>query len=263
MQGSLLCVGLDPLPDLFPPEIAGRQHAIFEFNCAIVRATAPYACAFKPQIAHYAALAAENELARSIAWIQQNYPQHLVILDAKRGDIGSTARLYVVESFDRYQADAVTLNPYLGTDALSPFLERADRGCFVLCRTSNPDSCDFQLAGEPPLYAQVAQAAADRWNQHGNAGLVVGTNWPEAMRTVRVVAPNLPVLAPGIGAQAGDLEGTLRHGLNAEGTGLIINASRSICYASAAPDFAEAAAAQAKALHEQIGTIRSDVMAQH
>lgn len=256
LNQSLLCVGLDPLPHLFPASLAQSDHPILDFNKAIIKATADYACAFKPQIAHYAALGAEDQLQQTIQWLGSVYPQHLIILDAKRGDIDSTASLYATEAFDRYGADALTVNPYLGGDALMPFLQRSDRGCFILCRTSNAGSSDFQLQGQPPLYLQVAKAAAERWNDLQNVGLVVGATWPDDLQEVRKIAPLMPLLTPGVGAQKADLEKVLSQGLNAEGTGLIINASRSILYASSGANFAEAAGMEAASLWQKINDIR-------
>lgn len=256
VNNSLLCVGLDPLLDRLPTPFRQSKHNVFAFNRAIIDATAPYSCAFKPQIAHYAALGIEDQLELTIDWIRTTWPQHLIILDAKRGDIGSTAELYAQEVFCRYNADAVTLNPYFGGDALLPFLSYADRGCFILCRTSNPGSLEIQQQGEPPLYLQIASAAANRWNDNCNAALVVGATWPEELGKVRQEAPELPILVPGIGAQQGDLRAVLQQGLNQAGTGLLISASRSLLYASSDADFAEAAGAQAKIVHQHINALR-------
>lgn len=257
LNQSLLCVGLDPLPELFPAPWTGRTKRISDFNKAIIDATAACACAFKLQIAHYAALAAEDQLVESIQWLKARYPKHIVILDAKRGDIDSTASLYAREVFERYDADAVTLNPYLGGDSLQPFLDYADRGCFILCRTSNPASDDFQMIGEPPLYLQVAERAATEWNQHNNVGLVAGATYPKDIGRIRKVAPALPVLAPGVGTQQGDLAETVRQGLNEQRTGLLINASRTISYASTESDFARAAEAAAQSLYADINAIKN------
>ena len=256
VNNSLLCVGIDPLLDRLPTSLQPSKHNVFAFSKAIINATAPYCCAFKPQIAHYAAFGIEDQLELTIDWIRTTWPQHLIILDAKRGDIGSTAELYAQEVFCRYNADAVTLNPYFGGDALMPFLSYADRGCFILCRTSNPGSLEIQQHGEPPLYLQIAHAITSRWNNNGNAALVVGATWPEELGKVRQEAPELPILVPGIGAQQGDLQAVLRQGLNQAGTGLLINASRSLLYASSGTDFAEAAGIQAKILHQHINTLR-------
>jgi len=200
-------------------------------------------CCFKPQIAHFAALRAEGALERLIAHIHDAHPGVPVILDAKRGDIGSTAQQYASEAFDRYRADAVTLNPYLGKDSIQPFLDRADKGVILLCRTSNPGGADFQNldCGGLPLYLRVAQTIARDWNGNGNCALVTGATWPEELGQVRARVGNMPLLVPGIGAQGGDIEAVMRHGSTGDGNGLMISSSRAILYASSGDDFAEAA----------------------
>ena len=261
---SLLCIGIDPEPGRYPAGLADDPDRVFAFGKAIVDATAEFVCAFKPQIAHFAAQGAEDALERLIAHIHAAHPGIPVILDAKRGDIGSTARHYAAEAFDRYRADAVTANPYLGSDSLAPYLERADRGVVVLCRTSNPGAADLQdllvadaSGGTRPLYQRVAEKAARDWNANGNLALVVGATWPTQLGEVRaIVGPSMPLLVPGIGAQGGDLDAVLRQGLNAEGTGLIISSSRAILYASSAADFAEAAARQARDTRDAINRYR-------
>lgn len=263
-SGSLLCVGLDPEPGRYPSPLADDPDRVFTFCRAIVDATAPYACAFKPQIAHFAAQGAEGALKRLIAHIHAAHPGIPVILDTKRGDIGSTARHYAAEAFERFRADAVTANPYLGGDSLVPYLERADRGVVVLCRTSNPGAADLQdlpVAGSDgsirPLYQRVAEKAARDWNDLGNLALVVGATWPEQLGEVRaIVGPSMPLLVPGIGAQGGDLEAVLKHGLNAERSGLVISSSRAILHASGSDDFAEAAARAARATRDAINRWR-------
>ncbi|MBS3958395.1 MAG: orotidine-5'-phosphate decarboxylase [Xanthomonadaceae bacterium] len=263
-SGSLLCVGLDPEPGRYPSPLADDPDRAFAFCRAIVDATAPYACAFKPQIAHFAAQGAEGALERLIAHIHAAHPGIPVILDAKRGDIGSTARHYAAEAFERFHADAVTVNPYLGGDSLAPYLERADRGVVVLCRTSNPGAADLQdlpVAGSDgsirPLYQRVAEKAARDWNGHGNLALVVGATWPEQLGEVRaIVGGDVPLLVPGIGAQGGDLEAVLKHGLNAERSGLIISSSRAILHAGSGNDFAEAAARAARETRDAINRRR-------
>ncbi len=255
---TLVCVGLDPDPQRLPRSLAGDDDAIASFLIAIVDATADYACAFKPQIAHFAASAAESALATVIGHIQQRHPDVPVILDAKRGDIGSTAAHYSTEAFARYGADAVTVNPYLGGDTLQPFLQDKDRGVIVLCRTSNPGSGDFQslLCDGVPVYLHVARRAAEQWNDNGNCALVVGATWPQELGKVRALAPQLPLLVPGIGAQGGDLNAVMANGVDASGAGLMINASRSIVYASSDDDFATAAAAAARQLRDAINDLR-------
>ena len=260
---SLVCVGLDPEPAKFPARFGSDPDAVFAFCRAIVDATAGHACAFKPQIAHFAALGAEDALTRLIAHIHAAHPGSPVILDAKRGDIGSTARHYAAEAFDRYAADAVTANPYLGRDSVQPFLDRADRGVVILCRTSNPGAADLQdlpvqAAGgtQRPLYQHVAETIARDWNGHGNCALVVGATWPEQLREVRAIVGDMPFLVPGVGAQGGDVEAVVRNARTADGTGLMVSSSRAILYASQGDDFADAAAAAAQALKEQVNRHR-------
>ncbi len=245
---ALVCVGLDPEPGRLPEPLrqVNSTDAVYAFCTGIVDATAHAAAAFKPQIAHFAAQGGEQVLERVCEYIRQRHPDKLIILDAKRGDIGSTARHYATEAFSRYQADAVTLSPYMGFDSITPFLERPDRGVFLLCRTSNAGGADLQdlpLNNGRRLYEQVAHLAASAWNEHQNIGLVVGATVPEDLAAVRVQAPALPILVPGIGAQGGDLRAVLKAGRTPSG-GLFINASRSIIYASEGGDW-QAAAQQA------------------
>jgi len=255
---SLVCVGLDPEPAKFPAHLRDAPDAVFAFCAAIVDATADLACAFKPQIAHFAALRAEDTLERLIAHIHAKHPGVPVILDAKRGDIGSTAQHYSTEAFERYRADAVTLNPYLGRDSIQPFLDHADKGVILLCRTSNPGGADFQAldCGGQPLYLRVAETIAHDWNANGNCALVTGATWPEELGRVRAMVGNMPLLVPGIGAQGGDVEAVLRHGRTADGTGLLINSSRAILYAGKDERFAEAARAAADDLRLTINRCR-------
>jgi orotidine-5'-phosphate decarboxylase len=257
-SGSLVCVGLDPEPAKFPKSFSGDPDAVFHFCAAIADATAEYACAFKPQIAHFAALRAESALERLIAHLHAEHPGIPVILDAKRGDIGSTAQHYASEAFDRYAADAVTANPYLGRDSVQPFLDRADRGVVILCRTSNPGAGDLQdlLVGDRPLYQHVAEKVAREWNGNGNCALVVGATWPEQLRDVRAIIGDMPILVPGVGAQGGDAEAVVRNAATADGTGLLVSSSRAILYASSGEDFAEAAAKAAKDLRDTIARAR-------
>jgi orotidine-5'-phosphate decarboxylase len=241
--GTQVCVGLDPYPDRFPARFQGDPEAILNFNRAIIDATADLVCCFKPQFAHFAAAAAEDQLKATIAHIKAHHPKVPVILDAKRGDIGSTASMYAREAFEHYRADAVTVNPYMGSDTVLPFAEHADKGVILLCRTSNPSAAEFQnleIDGEP-LYIHVARRAQQHWNQNGNISLVVGATAPGEMDRIRAVAPDLPFLVPGIGAQGGDLAGTVRNGQISPGQGLMINSSRAVLYASNGDDFAEAA----------------------
>lgn len=246
-RASFLCVGLDPALDEFPPHLHEHDDAVFEFCRAIVDATADVVCAFKPQIAHFAALGAEDALRRLIAHIHARHPGVPVILDAKRGDIGSTASHYASEAFDRYGADAATVNPYLGRDSVQPFLDRADRGVVILCRTSNPGSGEFQdlIVDGRPLYQHVARRVAAEWNGNGNCMLVVGATWPKELAQVRALVGTMPFLVPGIGAQGGDVEAVVRNGATPDGGGLVISSSRAILYAGSGRDFADAARAAA------------------
>lgn len=260
---SLVCVGLDPEPARFPAALAGHPDAVFEFCRGIIDATAPFVCSFKPQIAHFAALGQEDALARLIAHVHDAHPGIPVILDSKRGDIGSTARHYATEAFDRYGADAVTANPYLGRDSVQPFIDRAARGVVILCRTSNPGASDLQDltvqsgngAGRP-LYQQVAETIARDWNSNGNCALVVGATWPEQLREVRAIVGDMPFLVPGIGAQGGDVEAVVRNARTKDGTGLVVSSSRAVLYASSGNDFAQAAANAARELRDQINRFR-------
>ena len=255
---SLVCIGLDPEPSRLPASLDGHPDAIFEFCRAIVDATADLVCAFKPQIAHFAAQRAEDALERLIAHIHAKHPGVPVILDAKRGDIGSTAQHYASEAFDRYKADAVTLNPYLGRDSIQPFLDRADKGVILLCRTSNPGGKDFQDldCGGRPLYLHVAETIARDWNANGNCALVTGATWPEELGRVRALVGDMPLLVPGIGAQGGDVEAVLEHGRTAAGTGLMISSSRAILYASPGKDFADASRRAAIDLRDEVNRYR-------
>ncbi|WP_341676242.1 orotidine-5'-phosphate decarboxylase [Niveibacterium sp. SC-1] len=252
---SLLCVGLDPDLAKIPVHLRGRPDAVFEFCRAIVDATAGFACAFKPQIAYFAALRAEEQLEALIAYIHEQHPQVPVILDAKRGDIGATAQQYAREAFERYRADALTVNPYMGFDSVEPYLEFPDKGLIVLCRTSNPGGSDLQnlaVEGGRKLYQHVAELVAGRWNRNGQNALVVGATFPQELADVRSIVGDLPLLVPGIGAQGGDVEATVKAGRTAAGTGLMISSSRAILYASGGEDFAEAAGKVASATRDEI-----------
>jgi orotidine-5'-phosphate decarboxylase len=259
VNDSLLCVGLDPEPERLPAHIAAGPEPIFQFNKAVIDATHDLVCAYKPQFAHYAACAAEDQLARTIEYLHRTYPAVPVILDAKRGDVGSTAERYAIEAFERYGADAVTVNPYLGSDALEPFLRRADKGVIVLCRTSNPGARELQdlAVGGRTLYQRVAELAATRWNARGNCGLVVGATYPRELAEVRAIVGEMPLLVPGVGAQGGDVAQAVRHGQSAGGSGLIISASRSVLYAAGGVEFAARAREAARALREEINRNRN------
>jgi orotidine-5'-phosphate decarboxylase len=255
---SLLCVGLDPEPSKFPGALAGRPDAIFDFCRTIVDATAPYASSFKPQIAYFAAHRAEDQLEQLIGHIHANHPGLPVILDAKRGDIGSTAEQYAREAFERYRADAVTVNPYMGFDSIQPYLQHEGKGVIVLCRTSNPGGSDLQFldTGGRPLYQVVAQLAADKWNASGQLALVVGATFPKEIEVVRGIVGDMPLLIPGIGAQGGDVEATVNAGRTANGTGMLINSSRAIIYAGKGDDFEQAAAKAAMETRDRINAFR-------
>lgn len=255
---SLVCVGLDPEPDRFPAHLGDRDDAIFEFCRAIVDATADVVCAFKPQIAHFAARGGEDALQRLIAHIHDAHPGIPVILDAKRGDIGSTANYYAAEAFDRYRADAVTLNPYLGRDSAQAFLDRADKGVILLCRTSNPGAADLQdlLVDGEPLYLRVASMVAKLWNGNGNCLLVTGATWPDEIARIRARVGAMPLLVPGIGAQGGDVAAVVSNGQDSNGHGLLISSSRAVLYAGSQLDFADAARQAACALRDEINLHR-------
>ena len=254
-NASLLCVGLDPDPARFPAHLRGDASRIFDFCAAVVDATADLVIAFKPQIAYFAAHRAEAQLERLMAHMRSVAPRVPVILDAKRGDIGSTAEQYAIEAFERYGADAVTLSPFMGFDSVQPYLKYHDKGAFLLCRTSNPGGDDLQsqrlasVTGEPLLYEHVARLAQGPWNLNGQLGLVVGATYPAEIERVRCVAPTLPLLIPGVGAQGGDAVATVRAGwraVNGETVApIVVNSSRAILYASAADDFAQAARREA------------------
>lgn len=260
---SLLTVGLDPDPSRFPDELRNRPDAIYTFCREIIDATAPYACAFKPQIAYFAAQAAEDQLARICQYLRSHYPDKFLVLDAKRGDIGSTAMQYAIEAYDRYVADAVTINPYMGSDSIEPYLKWSDRGVFILCRTSNAGGSELQFlhADGEPLYLRVARLAAGAWQelttQPGQIGLVVGATYPAEIAAVRhAVGSDMPLLIPGIGAQGGDIEATVKAGCNASGTGILINSSRAILYASR-DNWQTAAAEAARATRDAINAVRA------
>ena len=257
-NNSLVCVGLDPEPSRFPERFADDDDAVFTFCRDIVDATADLVCCFKPQIAHFAALGAESALQRLIAHIHAHQPGVPVILDAKRGDIGSTAAHYVSEAFDRYGADAVTVNPYLGRDSLQPFLDRADKGVVILCRTSNAGAGDLQDldVGGKPLYQHVADKVAREWNSHGNCLLVTGATYPQQLAEVRAIVGDMPLLVPGIGAQGGDVEAAVRNGQTSDGNGLLISSSRAILYAGNDDDFTNAELAETLSLRDEINLHR-------
>jgi len=255
---SLLCVGLDPDPKLMPDKVG-----VFEFNKAIIDATADLVCAYKPNIAFYEALGNKglDALKQTVKYVPDDIP---VIVDAKRGDIGNTARAYAQALFDNFNFDATTVNPYLGFDSLEPFIQYTNKGILILCRTSNAGAADFQSlrceteGDSRPLFEIVALKASE-WNIHGNIGLVVGATYPEELRLIRNSHPDMPLLIPGIGAQGGDLASVVRYGVNAKGEGAIINSSRGIIYASPGKDFAQAARQAASSLRDQINYYRANL----
>ena len=258
-QGSMLCVGFDPDPQRLPQSLQGKPEGIFEFCREIADATADLVCAFKPQFAYFASQRAEAQLEKLIKHLKDKYPNIPVILDSKRGDIGSTADHYALEAFERYGADAVTVNPYMGFDTIEPYLKHAGKGVIVLCRTSNPGGSDLQFlnvnSGDP-LYLHVAKLASQKWNSSGQISLVVGATFPEEIAKVRAIVGDMPLLIPGIGAQGGDIDATVKAGCitGAPGTGMIINSSRAILYASSGSDFAEAARAVAQSTLDALRT---------
>ena len=264
---SLLCVGLDPDPAKFPAGLKGDASRIYDFCAAIVEATADAVIAFKPQIAYFAAHRAEDQLEKLMRHMKAVAPQVPVILDAKRGDIGSTAEQYAIEAFERYGADAVTLSPFMGWDSVQPYLNYEGKGAFLLCRTSNPGGDDLQnqrlasVDGQPLLYEHVARLAQGPWNLNGQLGLVVGATYPEEIERVRAIAPTLPLLIPGVGAQGGDAVATIRAGYRTQGgatTGpVIVNSSRAVLYASGGADFATAARAEALRTREVLNAAKA------
>ncbi|MBP7916731.1 MAG: orotidine-5'-phosphate decarboxylase [Giesbergeria sp.] len=249
-NNSMLCVGLDPEPARFPAQMQGNPRKIYDFCAAIVDATADVVCAFKPQIAYFAAHGAEDQLERLMQHLRANAPHVPVILDAKRGDIGSTAEQYAKEAFERYGADAVTLSPFMGFDSVAPYLAYPGKGAFLLCRTSNPGGDDLQnqrlasVDGQPLLYEHIAGLVQGPWNKNGQLGLVVGATYPAEIERVRALAPTVPLLIPGVGAQGGDAAATVRAGWRPNGP-IVVNSSRAILYASNGADFAAAARREA------------------
>ena len=254
-NGSLLCVGLDPEPGKFPAGMKGDASKIYDFCAQIVDATADLAISFKPQIAYFAAHRAEGQLEKLMEHMRRNAPHVPVILDAKRGDIGATAEQYAKEAFERYGADAVTLSPFMGFDSVQPYLKYHGKGAFLLCRTSNPGGDDLQnqrlasVEGQPLMYEHIAKLAQGPWNLNGQLGLVVGATYPAEIERVRTLAPTLPLLIPGVGAQGGDAVATIKAGYrqhNGATTGaVIVSSSRAILYASSGADFAQAARQEA------------------
>jgi orotidine-5'-phosphate decarboxylase len=262
-QNSMLCVGLDPDARRYPAHLADQADRAYTFCKAIVDATAPYACAFKPQIAYFAAQGAEPQLERLCAYIRSAYPKHVLVLDSKRGDIGDTAKQYALEAFERYHADAVTVNPYMGFDTITPYLAHAGKGVIVLCRTSNAGGSDFQslsvrnhAGNDELLYERIARLAATQWSDSGQLSLVVGATFPAELAKVRAIVGDMPLLVPGVGAQGGDVQATVTAGSDAAGHGMMINSSRAILYASSGADFARTAAGVAQQTRDAIRAAR-------
>jgi orotidine-5'-phosphate decarboxylase len=258
---SLLCVGLDPDIARFPAHLREHPDGIVEFCKAIIDATADLACAFKPQIAYFAALGAEDQLEAICAYLRERYPHIPLVLDAKRGDIGATAHQYAREAYERYGADAVTVNPYMGFDSVEPYMAWPDRGVIVLCRTSNAGGSDLQFldVGGVPLYQHVARLVAQQWNKNGQCALVVGATFAEDLAQVRRIVGDMPLLVPGIGAQGGDIAATVAAGRTADGAGMMINSSRAILYAQPQgdEDFAQAARRVARETRDAINAHRA------
>ena len=261
-RNTLLCVGLDPDIARLPAHLKGKPGAILEFCSAIVDATADLVCCFKPQIAYFSASRAEEQLEALIAHVHSRHPGVPVILDAKRGDIGSTAEQYAIEAFERYQADAVTINPYLGRDSVAPYLAHRDKGVILLCRTSNPGGSDLQFldVGGERLYERLARLVSDEWNEGGQCGLVVGATFPREIARVRALTGDMPLLVPGIGAQGGDVEATVRAGCDRSGNGLMINSSRAILYAGSGEAYAEASRIVARETRDAINRYRAPAL---
>lgn len=243
---SWLCIGLDPDPELMP------EADVLQFNKAIIEATSDLVCAYKPNLAFYEALGTEGFaiLEKTIGHVPHDIP---VIGDAKRGDIGNTASAYARALFSVLAFDAATVNPYLGFDSIEPFISYHDKGVFILCRTSNKGAADFQdlCTDGLPLYETVAKKA-QQWNIYGNIGLVVGATYPEELKRVRTICPEMPLLIPGIGTQGGDLPSAVSYGVDAQGEKAIINVSRQILYASREKDFAQTARSVAERIRNQI-----------
>lgn len=257
-QNTLLCVGLDPNRSRLPEELASDPDAIYTFCCGIVDATADLVCAFKPQIAYFASEGAEETLLRIIRYIHANHPDIPVILDAKRGDIGSTCEHYAYEAFERFEADCVTLSPYMGEDTIAPYLKYEEKGAFILCRTSNRSGDELQMldVGGERLFERVARLVSEKWNRTGELGLVVGATYPDELAAVRRVAPDIPLLVPGVGAQGGDINAAVKAGMDTSGAGMVINSGRAILYASKGSDWKKTARAAAVATRDAINAAR-------
>jgi len=270
-NNSLVCIGLDSDVKKLPPHLFTQKNSQFEFNKAVVDATHDLVCAYKPNSAFYEANGIEGitQLKMTCDYIRKTYPEIIIILDAKRADIGSTNEGYVTYVFDYLGADAITLHPYLGREALKPFLDRKDKGCIILCRTSNPGAGEFQdlllsksqsshaLAKEgKPVYQVIAENVAKEWNGNGNCALVVGATYPDELAIVRRLVGDMPILIPGVGVQGGDVEKTVKVGLDSHKAGAIINSSRGIIFASSGTDFAQSARKETQKLKDLINCYR-------
>lgn len=257
---SLLCVGLDPDVEKLPEHIKNLPDSLFLFNKAIIDATADLVCAYKPNSAFYEALGPDGiiQLKKTTDYLHETHPDIPVILDAKRADIGNTNNGYVSFAYDYLGVDSITLHPYLGGEALSPFLDYADKGVIVLCRTSNPGAAEFQdlVIDGQPLYQHVAKTVADTWNKNNNCLLVVGATYPEEMKIIRDIVGDMPFLVPGVGAQGGDIEAVMKAGIDSQNQGMIINSGRAIMYASSGEDFADAARTEAIKTRDEINKYR-------
>lgn len=260
-QNSLLCVGLDSDIKKIPEHLKTEQFPQFAFNKAIIDATHEYVCVYKPNSAYYEAYGSEGirALKMTCDYLHDSYSDIVIILDAKRGDIGNTNEGYVTYAFDYLKSDAITLHPFLGKESLAPFLERKDKGCIILCRTSNPGAGEFQdlQSDNTPLYKHVAEHVSKDWNTNDNCALVVGATYPEELKEVRSIVGDMPLLIPGIGAQGGDVEKTVKAGCDSSGSNAIINSSRGIIFASLGSDFAQKAAEEAKNLKNTINLYRN------
>lgn len=260
-NNSLVCVGLDSDFEKLPPFLKEKENAQFEFNKAIIDTTNDLVCAYKPNTAFYEALGAEgiNQLKMTCDYITKNLPEIPIILDAKRADIGNTNNGYIAFAYNYLNVDSITLHPYLGSEALTPFLEKKEKGAIILCRTSNPGGGELQnlMIGETPLYRVVAEKIITQWNKFGNCMMVIGATYPEEMAEIRALTPDMTFLVPGVGAQGGDVEKILTAGLTKQKLGLIINSSRGIIFASDGKDFAEKARDETEKLRDEINKYRT------
>lgn len=259
-NNSLVCVGLDSDWEKLPETVKKEEYPQFVFNKAIVNATHELVCAYKPNSAFYEYLGSEGvrQLKLTCDYIRETYPEIPIILDAKRADIGNTNSGYVKYAFEYLQADAITLHPYLGVEAIQPFLDRVDKGSIILCRTSNPGARELQdlIVDGEPLYIKIAKKAAGEWNKNGNCYLVVGATFPEELSQVRRIVGDMTLLVPGVGAQGADVERTIKAGLSSKKAGLIVNSSRGIIFASKEADFAKKAREETQKLRDSINQYR-------